>query len=94
MKSVEIVSISLPIELLHAIDHHRHDISRSKFVQRLIENGFEALCKSNVAQQKDFANVPSYDKVTEDNNVLRKDTETKTREIGTAKNSPISWLNR
>ena len=91
MKSVEIVSISLPIELIRTIDHRRHDISRSKFIQRLIENGFEASCKSDVTQQKDFANTS--DKVSEDNNVLRKDTDSITLEIGTGKNSLISWLN-
>lgn len=92
MKSVQIVSMSLPINLLKEIDYQRKDISRSKFVQRMIESGFEASCKSNAIQQIDFVNTS--DEVSEENIVLRKDTDSKTLEIGTAKNSPISWLNR
>ena len=91
MKSVEIVSISLPIELIHTIDHRRHDISRSKFVQRMIESGFETLCKSNAIQETDFTNTS--DEVSDDNHALRKGPDSTTFEIKTAKNSLISWLN-
>ena len=43
MKSniVKIVSVSLPIKLVQKIDDSRGDVSRSKFVHRLLEKGFE-----------------------------------------------------
>lgn len=41
MKSVDVISISLPIKLVHKIDCYRKDVSRSKFVARLLDKGFE-----------------------------------------------------
>lgn len=44
MKSIGIVSVSLPAKLIQKIDDCREDVSRSKFVQRLLEKGFEVSC--------------------------------------------------
>jgi metal-responsive CopG/Arc/MetJ family transcriptional regulator len=33
------IGISLPIELIKKIDKERHDVSRSRYILRLIENG-------------------------------------------------------
>ncbi len=45
MKSniAKIVSVSLPIKFVQKIDDSRGDISRSKFVHRLLEKGFEMI---------------------------------------------------
>lgn len=41
IEHIRIVSISLPNKLVQKIDYHREDTPRSKFVQRLLEKGFE-----------------------------------------------------
>jgi len=41
MKNVEVVSLSLPKFLVNLIDKRRLDVSRSKYVQRLLEKAIE-----------------------------------------------------
>lgn len=93
MKSVQIVSISLPIKMVQALDESRNDISRSKFVQRMIEKEMD-MSHEHADTKTDFVNSHSSDEATEENIILGKDTESKTKEIETASNSTISWLNR
>ncbi len=78
-ESVRIVSISLPNRLVKKIDHYRKDVSRSKFVHRLLEKGFEYGNESrsdshkprNLEKQQE-----SFDKVTKaKTNALGKGTE-------------------
>lgn len=88
MKSVEIVSISIPISLLKEIDAKRHDVSRSKFVQRILENAF-----GQVTNEKTEFQSKSSDYATEANNVPGKGTELKMKKTGTVASGSIPWLN-
>jgi len=77
MESVKIVSISLPIHLVQKIDHCRKDISRSRFVQRLLETGFDKE-KSNVTNPYKSKEIHTefFDEATKIQTIaLRKGTE-------------------
>jgi len=80
MESVQTVSVSLPIALVQKIETCRKDISRSRFVHRLLEKGFELHdsepkprsnpTRNSKKHQKSFDKAPKAK-----NNALRKGTE-------------------
>lgn len=99
MKSRKIVSVALPIELVQTIDQCRKDISRSKFMQRLLERGFDAggnKTRPDFIQKRDFENNEFSDEATKDNSVLRKDADERKQTIVKNKTdgirSSIKWL--
>ena len=55
MTSLKIVCISLPIRLVQTIDNQRHDVPRSKFVLRLLENALKI--ESNNVLGKDAESI-------------------------------------
>jgi metal-responsive CopG/Arc/MetJ family transcriptional regulator len=48
MENVTTISVSLPKTIVNKIDSNRGDVSRSKFVLRLIESKFQKIQKGGI----------------------------------------------